>query len=328
MRDQPSYNRRSMLIATTSTFALFAMGVDQSAFAQSMSPMIKSVVDAYIYFYPLVVFGVSFEVLTNVEKPTWERLSAPVNQFMSVRQNRPDNHGVILPSTDTLYTMAWVDVAKEPVVFYAPEIPDIPGSERKRFMMYEFMDAWTNVYYSDGLQKGRIRKTNFVIVGPDFNGALPEVADVVIVKATANQSWLIIRTQVEGFDDLDNVHAIQDQYSLTPISMYGKNYAAPNGVVNPSVSSSPGPSSQANAMNGKQFFLKAAEWFNKVPFPDADKATGIGEVIAQFGIKRGQKFDYDALSDARNERLTLGSLGSRRNSPKLRQTPPVAASIS
>ncbi len=127
MRDQPSYNRRSMLIATTSTFALFAMGVDQSAFAQSMSPMIKSVVDAYIYFYPLVVFGVSFEVLTNVEKPTWERLSAPVNQFMSVRQNRPDNHGVILPSTDTLYTMAWVDVAKEPVVFYAPEIPDIPG---------------------------------------------------------------------------------------------------------------------------------------------------------------------------------------------------------
>jgi len=132
MRDQPSYNRRSMLIATTSTFALFTMGVGQSAFAESMSPKMKSAVDAYIYFYPLVVFGVSFEVLTNVEKPTWERLSAPVNQFMSVKQNRPDNHGVILPSTDTLYTMAWVDVAKEPVVFYAPEIPNIPGGDRKR----------------------------------------------------------------------------------------------------------------------------------------------------------------------------------------------------
>jgi len=321
MRDQPSYNRRSMLVATTSTFALFAMGVDRSAFAQSMSPMVKSAVEAYIYFYPLVVFGVSFEVLTNVEKPTWERLSAPVNQFMSVRQNRPDNHGVILPSTDTLYTMAWIDVAKEPVVFGAPEIPDISGSDRKRFMMYEFMDAWTNVYYSDGLQKGHTGKTNFVIVGPNFKGALPEVPEVVVVKATANQSWLIIRTQVEGLDDLDNVHAIQDQYSLTPISMYGKNYVAPDGVVNSSIPSSPGPSPQVNAMNGKQFFLKASEWFNKVPFPDADKATGIGEVIAQFGIKHGQKFDYDALSDEQKRALDSGVTGVQAEFAKVAADP-------
>jgi hypothetical protein len=80
MRNQPTYNRRSMLVATTSTFALFATGLAQSAFGQSMSPVVKSAVEAYIYFYPLVVFGVSFEVLTNVEKPTWERLSAPLNQ--------------------------------------------------------------------------------------------------------------------------------------------------------------------------------------------------------------------------------------------------------
>ena len=293
-----------MLVATTSVFALFATGLARSAFGQQTSSAIKSAVDAYLYFYPLVVFGISFEVLTNVEKPTWERLSAPVNQFMSVRQNRPDNHGVILPSTDTLYTMAWVDVSKEPIIFGAPEIPDIPGSSRKRFMMYEFMDAWTNVYYSDGLQKGRTGKTNFVIVGPDFKGVLPEIADAVVVNATANQSWLIIRTQVEGFD-LDNVHAIQDEYALTPVSMYGKRYVAPDGIVNPGIPSSPGPSPQANAMNGKQFFLKASESFNKVPFPDADKATGIGEVIAQFGIRHGQTFDYDALSDEQKQALDV-----------------------
>jgi hypothetical protein len=214
---------------------------------------------------------------------------------MSVRENRPDNHGVILPSTDTLYTMAWVDVGKEPIVFGAPAIPDIPGTGRKRFMMYEFLDPWTNVYYSDGLQKGRTGKTNFTIVGPDYEGALPDIEDAVVVKATANQSWLMVRTQVEGFNDLANVHAIQDEYSLTPLSKYGKSYAAPDGVVNPSIPSSPGPSPQVNAMHGKQFFLKASEWFNKVPFSSADQATGIGEVIAQFGIVHGQKFDYDAL---------------------------------
>jgi hypothetical protein len=88
--------------------------------------LVKQAAKAYVYFYPLVVFGVSMEVLTNVEQPTWERLSAPLNQFMSVRHNRPDNHGVILPSTDTLYTLAWVDVTKEPVVFKTSAIPDGP----------------------------------------------------------------------------------------------------------------------------------------------------------------------------------------------------------
>jgi len=60
--------------------------------------VIKDAAAAYVYLYPLVTFGVSYEVLTNVEKPTWETLSAPLNQFMSVRESRPSNHGVILPA--------------------------------------------------------------------------------------------------------------------------------------------------------------------------------------------------------------------------------------
>src|SRR5580658_6840119 len=128
--------------------------------------IVKDAAAAYLYMYPLVVFGVSYEALTNVEKPTWETLSAPLNQFMSVRHNRPENHGVILPSTDTLYTLAWVNVAKEPVVFQTPAIPNVPGTHHKRFMMYEFMDAWTKVYYSNGLQRGLVTKTSFIMVGP------------------------------------------------------------------------------------------------------------------------------------------------------------------
>jgi hypothetical protein len=127
----PRLSRRSMLL-TTVAVATIATGLAPTAYAQSATadPLVKSAAEAYVYLYPLVVFGVSTEVLTNVEKPTWERLSAPLNQFMSVRQNDPSNHGVILPSTDTLYTLAWVDVTKEPMVFGAPAIPTCP--ERKR----------------------------------------------------------------------------------------------------------------------------------------------------------------------------------------------------
>jgi hypothetical protein len=82
--------RRSILLATA---AACATGLGKTAFGQgppeATDPLTKAAAEAYVYFYPLVVFGVSMEVLTNVEKPTWERLSAPVNQFMSVRQSDP-----------------------------------------------------------------------------------------------------------------------------------------------------------------------------------------------------------------------------------------------
>ncbi len=274
-----------------------------------------------MYLYPLVVFGISYEALTNVEKPTWETLSAPLNQFMSVRQNRPDNHGVILPSTDTLYTLAWVDVTKEPVVFQTPSIPNVPGTSQKRFMMYEFMDAWTKVYYSNGLQKGLVKKTNFIIVGPDFSGTLPNVPDSIVVHSTTNQSWLIVRTQIEGLKDLDNVHAVQDQYDLRPLSAYGKPFTQPLGVVNPNIPVTPGPSPQANALDGEKFFTKAAEWFNKVPFPDEDKAAGVDKILAQFGIVHGQPFDYSALSLEKKAAMGLAAKAVQHEFDKIYADP-------
>jgi hypothetical protein len=37
-----------------------------------LDPQLRDAVEAYLYLYPLAVFGVSYEALTNVEKPTWE----------------------------------------------------------------------------------------------------------------------------------------------------------------------------------------------------------------------------------------------------------------
>ena len=290
---------------------------------QSAAPeaVVKDAAAAYIYLYPLVTFGVSYEVLTNAEKPTWETLSAPINQFMSVRRSRPDNHGVILPSTDTLYTLAWTDVSKEPVVFTTPAIPNVPGTNKKRFMMYEFMDAWTHVYYSNGLQKGLVTKTSFIMVGPDFNGDLPKIPNSIVVHCTTNQSWLIVRTQVEGLNDLDNVHAVQDQYDLRPLSAYGKPFTQPNGTVDPNIALTPGPSPQANALDGEKFLIKAAEWFNKVPFPDEDKAAGVDKLLAQFGIVHGQPFDYASLSLEKKAAMGIAAKAVQRDFEKIAADP-------
>jgi hypothetical protein len=187
-------------------------------------------------------------------------------------------------------------------------------------MMYEFMDAWTNVYYSNGLQDGLVDQTNFIIVGPDFTGSLPNIPNSITVHATSNQSWLIVRTQREGLDDYDNVHAIQDQYGLTPLSGFGKPYD-PAGTVNPNIPASPGPSIQANELDAEKFFAKASEWFNKVPFPDADKATGIGDTLKKFGIVQGQKFDYAALPILRKEALKFATAAVQRKFAKIAADP-------
>lgn len=294
---------------------------EQQVTSTAPEAVVKDAAAAYAYMYPLVVFGVSYEALTNVEKPTWETLSAPLNQFMSVREDRPSNHGVILPSTDTLYTLAWTDVSKEPVVFTTPAIPNVPGTNKKRFMMYEFMDAWTRVYYSNGLQKGLVTKTSFIMVGPDFKGDLPKIPNSIVVHCTTNQSWLIVRTQVEGLNDLPNVHAVQDQYDLRPLSAYGKNFTQPVGTVNPNIAVTPGPSPQANALDGEKFFTKAAEWFNKVPFPAEDQAAGVDKLLAQFGIVHGQPFDYTALSLEKKAAMGLAAKAVQHEFEKIEADP-------
>jgi hypothetical protein len=319
--------KTKLVVCALLTSLAFATGCNKQAppsdptASSAPEAVVKDAAAAYLYLYPLVTFGVSDEVLTNVQKPTWETLSAPLNQFMSVRQSRPDNHGVILPSTDTLYTLAWTDVSKEPVVFTTPAIPNVPGRNKKRFMMYEFMDAWTKVYYSNGLQKGLVKKTSFIMVGPDFKGDLPKIPNSIVVHCTTNQSWLIVRTQVEGSDDLPNVHAVQDQYDLRPLSAFGKPFSQPMGTVDPNIALTPGPSPQANALDGEKFLKKAAEWFNNVPFPDEDKAAGVDKLLAQFGIVHGQPFDYSSLSLEKKAAFGLATKAVQKDFDKLSADP-------
>jgi hypothetical protein len=188
-------------------------------------------------------------------------------------------------------------------------------------MMYEFMDAWTKVYYSNGLQKGLVTKTNFILVSPGFKGDLPNIPNSIVVRCTTNQSWLIVRTQVEGLHDLDNVHAVQDQYDLRPLSAYGKPFTQPAGTVDPSIPLTPGPSPQANALDGEKFFTQGAKWFNKVPFPNEDKAVGVDKILAQFGIVHGQPFDYSALSLEKRAAMGLAHKAVQKQFEKISADP-------
>jgi hypothetical protein len=55
---------------------------------------------------------------------------------------------VVLPKVNTLYSLAWLDLSREPIVLH---IPNNTG----RFFLKEVADAWTNVYpMSPGTRSG------------------------------------------------------------------------------------------------------------------------------------------------------------------------------
>jgi hypothetical protein len=162
--------------------------------------------DAYIYGYPLVLM----DVTKNIMLANGSRL----NQFLNERSfPNPQYTTIVRPNVDTLYSMAWLNLSKEPVVLCVP-------NTHNRYYLMEFLDAWTNVFASFGARTTGTRPGAYAITGPKWNGMLPE--GIIRIEAPTNTVWVIGRTQTNGPKDYPIVHAIQDQYTLVPLSCWGK----------------------------------------------------------------------------------------------------------
>jgi hypothetical protein len=77
-------------------------------------------VQAYLYFYSLVAMDLTRKQLTNVVKP--EGISAPMNMFANIpAYPTADMKAVVRPNFDTLYSSAWLDLTKEPMIVSVPD---------------------------------------------------------------------------------------------------------------------------------------------------------------------------------------------------------------
>ena len=114
--------------------------------------------EAYLFGFPLVYIATQIDVLTHVTKPQGAR--APLNQFAHYRAF-PDaaNRTVVGFNVDTLYSLAQLDVAPEPLVLSVPEMGD-------RFWIMQLVDGWNNVPAAPGSRAVGGRGGDFAIVGP------------------------------------------------------------------------------------------------------------------------------------------------------------------
>ncbi len=242
---------------------------------------------AYEYAYPLVTMEITRRVMTNVEKP--EGSKAPMGQFARLRTYPAvDDHSVTAPNADTLYTLAWLDLTKEPWILSLPDTKD-------RYYLFPMLDGWTNVFQVPGKRTTGTKAQKYALTGPGWTGTLP--AGVTEYKAPTNMVWLLGRIYSTGTpEDYKAVHALQDQVSAVPLSSYGKPYTPPPGKVDATVDMKTAPRDQVNAMDGASYFKLFAELLKSNP-PAADDAPMVAK-MAKIGIVPGQDFDVSKLDPA------------------------------
>jgi hypothetical protein len=243
-------------------------------------------IDAYIYAYPLVTMEITRRVMTNVDQPVGSK--APMGQFARLRTYPAvDDHSVTAPNADTLYTLTWLDVSKEPWIVSLPEMKD-------RYFLLPMLDGWTNVFQVPGKRTTGTKAQKYAITGPGWSGTLP--AGVTEYKAPTAMVWILGRIYCTGTpEDYKAVHALQDQVSAVPLSSYGKPYTPPPGKVDSAIDMKT-PRDQVNAMDGAAYFKLFADLLKTNP-PSAEDAPMVAK-LAKIGIVPGQDFDASKLDPA------------------------------
>src|SRR5215212_4306199 len=124
-------------------------------------------IDAYVYLYPLVTMDVSRKQFTNIE-PGKEFGKGPMNTFTNVPEYPPaDFKGVVRSNFDTLYSIAWLDMTKEPVVITAP------GTDG-RYYLLPMLDMWTDAFASPGWRTTGTKAGTFLVTPAGWR---PELRD-------------------------------------------------------------------------------------------------------------------------------------------------------
>lgn len=244
--------------------------------------------EAYVYGYTLITTEVTRVQMSNVAKV--EGLKAPMGQFINVKRYPPgDYRGVSAPNADTLYSLAWMDVGREPTVFTHPDMGD-------RYFLFPMYSLWMPVVASPGSRTTGEKAGKYLITGPNWKGEVP--AGMTQIASPTRYFLILGRTYADGTEaDYKAVNALQAQYQLVPLSSYGKpyEYKAPPVDPDPGFSMTDKPQQVILDMGTEGYFDRMAKLMGAAAPPAPEDAPIVAR-MAKIGIVPGQPFELAKLS--------------------------------
>ncbi|MBN1527866.1 MAG: DUF1254 domain-containing protein [Thermoleophilaceae bacterium] len=211
--------------------------------------------DAYRYGFPLL------EILRVRAEQTSVRCpdvfgDAPVNSFShSGGFARPKDRTVVAPNTDTLYSIAHLDLGRGPVVLRHPGMG-------RRYFVFELVDPYTNVIGYIGTRTTGSDAGRFAISWNRRRAPKPRNVESVI-HSQFRRVWIIGRTLTTDAADQRKAQKLMHRYRL-----YGPN-GRPRAF---SKSCRPGkPDKPRTPTHGPRFLRALARGMTENPPPKRDR---------------------------------------------------------
>ena len=223
---------------------------------------------------------------------------APMNHFFnSPNLAEPGVSTGGSPNCDTLYSVAWIDLSSEPLVL------SVPAVKNNYYTMEMFCLDSDNFAYvgcrSTGTEAG-----NYLLALPTWTGKAPGDVLDILGRARTPVCMILGRTGVNDGSEvqLAAARAIQSQYKLTPLSIWGR-----EGAPEP-----PPPRAQVpvgidyNDINGAWLTMNRAMTANPPGLPPGIDQVPLINLFATIGVGPGQRLALQSKATIRGLKRAAG----------------------
>ena len=166
--------------------------------------------EAYVFAYPLLY---NYQTLyTQTQDATFGGYIGGFGGYRHyARPSTPADTDIVTPNNDTLYSWAWLDLRRGPVVF------ETPAFDEGRYAVFQWLDLHTYIFASHGTRTGGSGPHSYLFAGPDRDGDVPAGIDEVF-RSEGDFVGTLTRTGVAGAADVPAARTLQRQYRFTPLS--------------------------------------------------------------------------------------------------------------
>lgn len=250
---------------------------------------------AHVYGFPLLEIVRVRREMTSVRCPD-EIGNAPVNAFSNVpRFADASARTVVAPNTDTLYSIAHLDLGKGPLVLSHPKMG-------KRYFSFAMLDPYTNVIATPGTREDGGDAARIAIRWSGKPGRIARKRFDRVVTSPHRRVWVIGRTLATDAADQRRAFALMRRYRIRHLSGYERRFPKDCRPGDPATAPTP--------TDGGSFVTALNRAMEENPPPARD--APILRRLAAYGIGPGLSPDKAGLDPVTRAALFAGIEGSAR----------------